>query len=215
MGDAILVYFGDPQTHPDDAEPSVRAGRELTGAASALRSTVPLQASVGRATAPIIVGDPIGTGAAQKRAVVGEAPKLAARLQGLSGPTKSSLPMAREDPSTDRARGPEEELQLPSLAVPSRTAVKARWGYRLARLASANRGSRPSVGAYCLRSAQALAALLLTATYEQRASSNHRPVEIETLRPTDRFLPLETGAQLDERPAAARQPERRPRARPA
>jgi hypothetical protein len=126
MGDAVLVYFGGPQAHADDAKPSVRAGRELTGAASALRSTVPLQASVGRATAPIIVWDPIGTGAAQKRSVVGEAPKLAARLHGLSGPTKSSLPMAREDPSTDRARGREQELQLPSLAVPSRTAVKAR-----------------------------------------------------------------------------------------
>ena len=38
MGDGVLVYFGYPQAHEDDAERSVRAGLELIAAVTALES---------------------------------------------------------------------------------------------------------------------------------------------------------------------------------
>ena len=86
MGDGVLVYFGYPQAHEDDAERAVRAGLELIGAVSALKSNAPLQTRVGIATGLVVVGDLIGTGSAQEQAVVGETPNLAARLQGIAEP---------------------------------------------------------------------------------------------------------------------------------
>ena len=50
MGDGVLVYFGYPQAHEDDAERAVRAGLELVAAVSALKSRAPLQTRVGIAT---------------------------------------------------------------------------------------------------------------------------------------------------------------------
>ena len=86
MGDGVLVYFGYPQAHEDDAERAVRAGLELVGAVSALESSAPLQIRVGIATGLVVVGDLIGTGSAQEQAVVGETPNLAARLQAIAEP---------------------------------------------------------------------------------------------------------------------------------
>jgi class 3 adenylate cyclase/predicted ATPase len=86
MGDGVLVYFGYPQAHEDDAERAVRAGLELVDAVSALQSNAPLQIRIGIATGLVVVGDLIGTGSAQEQAVVGETPNLAARLQGISEP---------------------------------------------------------------------------------------------------------------------------------
>jgi class 3 adenylate cyclase/predicted ATPase len=86
MGDGVLVYFGYPQAHEDDAERAVRAGLELIGAVSALKSNAPLQTRVGIATGLVVVGDLIGTGSAQEQAVVGETPNLAARLQTIAEP---------------------------------------------------------------------------------------------------------------------------------
>jgi class 3 adenylate cyclase len=86
MGDGVLVYFGYPQAHEDDAERAVRAGLELIAAVSALKSAVMLQTRVGIATGLVVVGDLIGSGAAQERGIVGETPNLAARLQGVAAP---------------------------------------------------------------------------------------------------------------------------------
>jgi class 3 adenylate cyclase len=86
MGDGVLVYFGYPQAHEDDAERAVRAGLELIQAVGGLKSGAPLQTRVGIATGLVVVGDPIGTASAQEQAVVGETPNLAARLQGIVGP---------------------------------------------------------------------------------------------------------------------------------
>jgi class 3 adenylate cyclase/predicted ATPase len=86
MGDGVLVYFGYPQAHEDDAERAVRAGLELIGAVSALKPNAPLQTRVGIATGLVVVGDLIGAGAAQEQAIVGETPNLAARLQGIAEP---------------------------------------------------------------------------------------------------------------------------------
>jgi class 3 adenylate cyclase len=86
MGDGVLVYFGYPQAHEDDAEQAVRAGLELIQAVGGLKSVSPLQTRVGIATGLVVVGDLIGSGAAQEQTVVGETPNLAARLQGIAEP---------------------------------------------------------------------------------------------------------------------------------
>jgi class 3 adenylate cyclase/predicted ATPase len=86
MGDGVLVYFGYPQAHEDDAERAVRAGLEFVAEIAAAKSSVPLQARVGIATGLVVVGDLIGSGEAQERGIVGETPNLAARLQGVAEP---------------------------------------------------------------------------------------------------------------------------------
>jgi hypothetical protein len=85
----VLVYFGYPEAHEDDAERAVRAGLELIQAVGGLKSTTSLQTRVGIATGLVVVGDLIGSGAAQEQAVVGETPNLAARLQGIAEPNLS------------------------------------------------------------------------------------------------------------------------------
>ena len=86
LGDGVLVYFGYPQAHEDDAEQAVRAGLETIAAVTALKMLVPLQTRVGIATGLVVVGDLIGSGQAQERGIVGETPNLAARLQGVAEP---------------------------------------------------------------------------------------------------------------------------------
>ena len=86
MGDGVLIYFGYPQAHEDDAERAVRAGLELVAAVTALASSASLQTRVGIATGVVVVGDLIGSGEAQERGIVGETPNLAARLQGIAEP---------------------------------------------------------------------------------------------------------------------------------
>src|SRR5437588_422041 len=86
MGDGVLIYFGYPQAHEDDAEQAVRAGLELVAAVGGLKSPVPLQTRVGIATGLVVVGDLIGSGSSQEQAIVGETPNLAARLQGIAEP---------------------------------------------------------------------------------------------------------------------------------
>ena len=86
MGDGVLIYFGYPQAHEDDAERAVRAGLELVAAVSVLKTHAALQTRVGIATGLVVVGDLIGSGASQEQAIVGETPNLAARLQGVAEP---------------------------------------------------------------------------------------------------------------------------------
>ena len=86
MGDGVLVYFGYPEAHEDDAERAVRAGLELIAAVIALKTPASLQTRVGIATGLVVVGDLIGSGEAQERGIVGETPNLAARLQGIAEP---------------------------------------------------------------------------------------------------------------------------------
>ena len=86
MGDGVLVYFGYPEAHEDDAERAVQAGLGLIGAVSALKPDAPLQTRIGIATGLVVVGDLIGSGEAQERGIVGETPNLAARLQGIAEP---------------------------------------------------------------------------------------------------------------------------------
>jgi class 3 adenylate cyclase/predicted ATPase len=86
MGDGVLIYFGYPHAHEDDAERAVRAGLALMEAVGKLRVQDPLQVRIGVATGLVVVGDIVGSGEAQERGVVGETPNLAARLQGVAAP---------------------------------------------------------------------------------------------------------------------------------
>ena len=86
MGDGVLVYFGYPQAHEDDAERAVRAGLEVVAAVSDLKTHATLQTRVGIATGLVVVGDLIGSGASQEQAIVGETPNLAGRLQSIAKP---------------------------------------------------------------------------------------------------------------------------------
>jgi class 3 adenylate cyclase/predicted ATPase len=87
MGDGVLVYFGYPSAHEDDAERAVRAGLGVVDAIGGLDvKSVILQARVGIATGLVVVGDLIGKGSAQEQSVVGQTPNLAARLQSLAEP---------------------------------------------------------------------------------------------------------------------------------
>ncbi|MBV8506957.1 MAG: AAA family ATPase, partial [Alphaproteobacteria bacterium] len=86
MGDGVLVYFGYPEAHEDDAERAIRAGLAVIDAAGRLTTPEPLKIRLGIASGLVVVGDLIGAGAAQERGVVGETPNLAARLQALAAP---------------------------------------------------------------------------------------------------------------------------------
>jgi class 3 adenylate cyclase/predicted ATPase len=86
MGDGVLVYFGYPRAHEDDAERAVRAGLALVEAVEQLQAPERLQIRIGIGTGLVVVGDLVGSGEAQERGVVGETPNLAARLQALAEP---------------------------------------------------------------------------------------------------------------------------------
>jgi len=88
MGDGLLVYFGYPQAHEDDAERAVRSGLDVVEAIGNLKAgqTIGLQVRIGIATGQVVAGDIIGEGASEERAVLGDTPNLAARLQSLAAP---------------------------------------------------------------------------------------------------------------------------------
>ena len=91
VGDGLLIYFGYPQAHEDDASRALRAALDIVEAVDQLELslTLPIDAlavRIGIATGTVVVGD-IGSGARREEmAVVGETPNLAARLQTLAGP---------------------------------------------------------------------------------------------------------------------------------
>jgi class 3 adenylate cyclase/predicted ATPase len=106
LGDGVLVYFGYPQAHEDDAERAVRASLDLIAAVAALKTHVALQTRVGVATGLVVVGDVVDAGGSQERGIIGETPNLAARLQGTAEPNTVVI-----DESTRRLLGNLFELQ--------------------------------------------------------------------------------------------------------
>ena len=83
--------------HEDDAERTVRAGLDIIAAVARLetRAAEPLAVRIGIATGLVVVGDLSREGALREHAVVGETPNLAARLQALAEPGRSSSPPPR------------------------------------------------------------------------------------------------------------------------
>ena len=128
MGDGVLVYFGYPRAHEDDAERAVRAGLGAIDAVGRLDvKSTKLQVRVGIATGLVVVGDLIGEGSAQEQAVVGETPNLAARLQALAhaGQSGHCRQHAAADRRVVRSQGPRPASNLP--ALPSRSAPGGSW----------------------------------------------------------------------------------------
>jgi len=62
VGDGVLVYFGYPRAHEDDAERAVRAGLELITVVAGLKTRAPQQIRVGIATGVVVVGHLIPSG---------------------------------------------------------------------------------------------------------------------------------------------------------
>ena len=86
LGDGVLVYFGYPHAHEDDAERAVRAGLELITAVAGLKTCAAQQVRVGIATGLVVVGHLIPSGESEERGIIGETPNLAARLQSIAEP---------------------------------------------------------------------------------------------------------------------------------
>ena len=127
MGDGVLIYFGYPHAHEDDAERAVRAGLATIEAIGKLGIQEPLRVRIGVATGLVVVGDLVGAGEAQERGVVGETPNLASRLQGIAEP--NTVVIAE---GTRRLLGNLFELQdlrpkdLKGIAAPTRAWVALR-----------------------------------------------------------------------------------------
>src|SRR5215510_14280257 len=86
VGDGVLVYFGYPHAHEDDAERAVRAGLELITAVAGLKRWAPQQVRVGIATGLVVLSHRILSGESEELGMVGETPNLAARLQSIAEP---------------------------------------------------------------------------------------------------------------------------------
>ena len=91
LGDGLLVYFGYPQAHEDDAQRAVRAGLGMVEAMGQLNTRLGQERGVSLAvrldihTGQVVVGE-IGGGAKHEQLALGETPNLAARLQGIAAP---------------------------------------------------------------------------------------------------------------------------------
>jgi class 3 adenylate cyclase len=91
LGDGLLIYFGYPQAHEDDAQRAVRAGLSILDAVRALEARlahdkgVRVAIRLGIHTGLVVVGA-MGGGARQEQLALGDTPNIAARLQGLAAP---------------------------------------------------------------------------------------------------------------------------------
>jgi class 3 adenylate cyclase len=91
LGDGLLIYFGYPQAHEDDAQRAVRAGLSILDAMQALSAQLVhdkglrVAIRLGIHTGLVVVGA-MGGGDRQEQLALGETPNVAARLQGLAVP---------------------------------------------------------------------------------------------------------------------------------
>jgi class 3 adenylate cyclase len=91
LGDGLLVYFGHPQAHEDDAERAVRAGLEILTALRTLNDAlepkhgIRLAARVGIHTGPVVIGA-MGGGAKSETLALGDTTNIAARLEAVAAP---------------------------------------------------------------------------------------------------------------------------------
>jgi class 3 adenylate cyclase/predicted ATPase len=91
LGDGLLVYFGYPQAHEDDAQRAIRAGLEMVEAIKTLNTRLEREQVIqpairlGIHTGVVVVGQ-IGGGDRREQLALGETPNVAARIQGLAAP---------------------------------------------------------------------------------------------------------------------------------
>src|SRR5438128_732937 len=99
LGDGLLVYFGYPLAHEDDAQRAVRAGLGMVEALGQLNTRltrergVPLAVRLAIHTGLVVVGE-VGGGTRQEQLALGETPNLAARLQGIAAPNTAVISAA-------------------------------------------------------------------------------------------------------------------------
>ena len=87
LGDGVLIYFGYPHAHDNDAERSIRVALAVIHRVGTLATHgVKLDVRVGIATGPVIAGEIIGTAEKPEKSAIGQTPNLAARLQALAEP---------------------------------------------------------------------------------------------------------------------------------
>ena len=128
LGNTVLVLFGYPAAHEDDAEQAIRAGLELCAAVRTLRpdADVPMRCRVGIATGMVIVGGLVGVGEVWDHGIVGDAPDLAVRLQVSAQPDTVTI-----EPNTWRLIGNCSIAAISKhstrTATPSRYAVGRCW----------------------------------------------------------------------------------------
>ena len=90
LGDGLLVYFGYPLAHEDDAQRAVRAGLGIVEAVGQLNAVltekhgVSLAVRLGCHTGLVVVGELSGTG--RDDMALGETPNIAARLEAIAEP---------------------------------------------------------------------------------------------------------------------------------
>jgi TOMM system kinase/cyclase fusion protein len=134
LGDGLLVYFGYPQAHEDDAERAIRAGRELLGSLEVLSAQteakhgVAIAARVGIHTGPVVVGE-MGGGEKQEVLALGDTVNIAARLEGFAEPgtvvisdaTRHLVPglFVTEDRGTPALKGIAEPIGVHRVLQPS------------------------------------------------------------------------------------------------
>jgi class 3 adenylate cyclase/predicted ATPase len=118
LGDGVLVYFGYPTAHEDDAVRAVRSGLEIVTAVSQLVYTPPLQVRIGIHTGPVMIGE-IGGGEHTEWLALGDTPNIAARVQGKAEPNAVFISQATsrlvQGFFTCEAMGPQE---LKNVAAP-------------------------------------------------------------------------------------------------
>jgi class 3 adenylate cyclase/predicted ATPase len=91
LGDGLLVYFGYPHAHEDEAKRAVQASLELVEAMAPLNTRLEPQygvrvaVRVGLHTGLVVIGE-MGGGNRQEQLAMGDTPNIAARLQGLAAP---------------------------------------------------------------------------------------------------------------------------------
>ena len=86
LGDGLLIYFGWPRAHEDDADRAARSAIAIVAAVRQLTLTdgTALATRIGVATGEVVVGDFMDAGVDEEGAVVGESANLAARLQNIA-----------------------------------------------------------------------------------------------------------------------------------
>ena len=89
LGDGLLIYFGFPRAHEDDAERAVLSSLETVAAIAELSREletsrhISLQVRIGVHTGAVVAGD-VGAGERTDRLALGSTPNLAARVQAVA-----------------------------------------------------------------------------------------------------------------------------------
>ena len=136
LGDGLLVYFGYPQAHEDDAERAIRAGRdvlrglEMLSTRTLAQHGVAITARVGIHTGPVVVGE-MGGGEKKEVLALGDAPNIAARLEGFAEPgslvvSDATLRLVTgvfvsEDRGVPELKGIQEPIRVHRILQPSGT----------------------------------------------------------------------------------------------